>query len=253
MAKKKDLKDQNPKFTIDLIEILAEKDPTATNKYLPFMIKQAETWVDWLKEELGNNTFKEMFDIVKEFEELSAKNLLENKDIYSYTSNSEIVETIKLAREKVTKSQVKKFETVTLHEDDRWLVIQPLTSRSSNMYGKSTKWCVASESNDFKKYFNQYTENGVLVYVIDKSIKEEQTRDSLYSKVAFHHDKTKTGQSATTIWDTKDSQVSAVGMMEIMGIIPQEVMATVNKALKDKTNRELAREKGIKDDTAPKF
>ena len=253
MAKKKDLKDQNPKFTIDLIEILAEKDPTVTNKYLPFMIKQAETWVDWLKEELGNNTFKEMFDIVKEFEELSAKNLLENKDIYSYASNSEIVETIKLAREKVTKSQVKKFETVTLHEDDRWLVIQPLTSRSSNMYGKSTKWCVASESNDFKKYFNQYTENGVLVYVIDKSIKEEQTRDSLYSKVAFHHDKTKQGQSATTIWDTKDSQVSAVGMMEIMGIIPSEVMATVNKALKEKTNRELAREKGIKDDTAPKF
>jgi len=253
MAKKKDLKEQNPKFVVDLVEILGENDPTDTNKYLPFMIKQAETWVDWLKEELKNNTFKEMFDIVKEFEELSQKNLLENKDIYSYSSNSEIVETIKLAREKVTKSQVKKFETITLHEDDRWLVVQPLTSRSSNVYGKSTKWCVSSEQNDFKKYFNQYTENGVLVYVIDKSIKEEQTRDTLYSKIAFHHDKSKTGQSATTIWDTKDAQVSAVGMMEIMGLIPQEVMVCVNKTLKEKTNKELAREKGIKDDVAPKF
>jgi hypothetical protein len=249
MAKKKDLKEQNPKFVIDLVEILAENDPSSTNKYLPFMVKQAESWVDWLKEELKANTFKEMFDIVKEFEELSDKNLLENKDIYSYNSNQEIVDTIKLAREKVTKSQVKKFETITLHEDDRFVVLQPLTSRSSNVYGKSTKWCVSSEQNDFKKYFNQYTENGVLVFVIDKSVKEEQTRDNIFSKVAFHNDKTKTGHAATTIWDSKDVQVSAVGMMELMEIIPQDVMKVVNTTLKGKTNKELAKEKGIKDDT----
>jgi len=253
MAKKKDLKDQNPKFNLDIVEILAQHDPTQTNKYLPFMIKQAETWVDWLKEELKENTFKEMFDIIKEFEDLSAKNLIENKDIYSYSSNQEIVETIKLAREKVTKSQVKKFETITLFEDDNFLVVQPLTTRSSNVYGKSTKWCVASESNDYKKYFNQYTENGVLLYVIDKSVKEEQTRDNIYSKVAFHHDKSKTGQSAITIWDSKDTQLSAVGMMELMGIIPQEVMAIVNKSLKEKTNKQLATEKGIKEDASYSF
>lgn len=248
MAKKKDLKEQNPKFTIDLIEVLAENDPTNSNKYLPFMIKQAETWVDWLKEELKTATFKEMFDIIKEFEELSQKNLLENKDIYSYKSNQEIVDTIKLAREKVTKSQVKKFETVTIFEDDNFLVIQPLTSRSSNVYGKSTKWCVAANDHDFKRYFNQYTENGVLVFVIDKRVKEEETRNNIYSKVAFHNDKTKTGQSATTIWDSKDAQLNAMGMMELMEIIPSEVMKVVNTTLKGKTNKELAREKGIKDD-----
>lgn len=248
MAKKKDLKEQNPKFMIDLVEILAENDPSTTNKYLPFMVKQAESWVDWLKEELKKNTFKEMFDIIKEFDELSSKNLLDNKDIYSYGSNQEIVDTIKLAREKVTKSQVKKFETITLHEDDRFLVVQPLTSRSSNVYGKSTKWCVSSEQNDFKKYFNQYTENGVLVFVIDKSVKEEQTRENIFSKVAFNNDKTKSGHAATAIWDSKDVQVSAVGMMELMEVIPQNVMKVVNLALKGKTNKELAIEKGIKDD-----
>ncbi len=249
MAKKKELKEKNPKFIIDLVEILAENDPSTTNKYLPFMVKQAESWVDWLKEELKKNTFKEMFDIVKEFDELSSKNLLDNKDIYSYGSNQEIVDIIKLAREKVTKSQVKKFETLTLHEDDRFLVVQPLTSRSSNVYGKSTKWCVSSEQNDFKKYFNQYTENGVLVFVIDKSVKEEQTRDNIFSKVAFHIDKTKTGHEATTIWDSKDVLVSAVGMMELMGILPQDVMKIVNTTLKGRSNKEIATEKGIKDDT----
>lgn len=248
MAKKKDLKEENPKFIVDIIEILADNDPTSTNKYLPFMIKQAETWVDWLKEELKTNTFKEMFDVVKEFEELSQKNLLENKDIYSYSSNQEIIDAIKLAREKITKSQVKKFETITLYEDDSFLVVQPLTSRSSNIYGKSTKWCVSSESNDFTKYFKQYTENGVLVYLIDKRVKEEETRNKIYSKVAFHHDKSKTGQSATTIWDSKDSQLSLMGMMELMDIIPSNIMKVINTALKGKSNKELAREKGIKDD-----
>jgi hypothetical protein len=85
--------------------------------------------------------------------------------------------------------------------------------------------------------------------VIDKSIKEEQTRDNIFSKVAFHNDKTKTGHSATTIWDSKDIPVSAVGMMELMEIIPQDVMKVVNTTLKGKTNKELAKERGIKDDT----
>ena len=67
--------------------------------------------------------------------------------------------------------------------------------------------------------------------------------------MAFHNDKTKEGHAATTIWDSKDVQVSAVGMMELMEIIPQDVMKVVNTTLKGKSNKELAKEKGIKDDT----
>ena len=144
MAKIKDIKSQNPNYVINLVDILVENDPTKTNKYLPFMVSQTKDWLDWFLNELKNNTFKEMFDIVKEFEELSDNNLLENKDIYSYESNQEIVDEIKFARDKVTRSEVKKKETTTLYEDDRWLVLQPLTSRSSNVYGKSTKWGVAA-------------------------------------------------------------------------------------------------------------
>jgi hypothetical protein len=38
-------------------------------------------------------------------------------------------------------------------------------------------------------------------------------------------------------------------MMELMEIIPQDVMKVVNTTLKGKTNKELAKERGIKDDT----
>ena len=73
MARIKDIKSDNPNYVIDLIDILATKDPTKTNKYLPFMVSQTKDWLDWFKEELEKNTFKEMFDIVKEFDELSQK------------------------------------------------------------------------------------------------------------------------------------------------------------------------------------
>ena len=240
-----DLKKTNPKFQIDLIQIFSENDPTVTNKYLPFMVKQAETWVDWLKDELKNNTFKEMFDIVREFEDLSQRELLENKDIYSYKNNQEIVNVIKTAREKITKSQVKKNETITIHEDDRWLVLQPLTTRSSNIYGKSTKWCVSSDQNDYKKYFNQYTENGVLIFVIDKQVEEDKVKENIFAKVAFHNDKNKTDSSAITVWDTKDVQINASGMLELMSVIPSDIMKIVNTTIKGKTNRELAEEKKL--------
>ena len=243
MSKVDDLRNKYKSVSNSSFSKFVEADSTPTKKYLDFMLK---TWED-RKAGGPYRTTGSIIDVVNKFHDLTP--YIENKDIYSYGSNQEIVDTIKLAREKVTKSQVKKFETITLHEDDRFLVIQPLTSRSSNVYGKSTKWCVSSDQNDFKKYFNQYTDNGVLVFVIDKSIKEEQTRDNIFSKVAFHNDKTKTGHSATTIWDSKDIQVSAVGMMELMEIIPQDVMKVVNTTLKGKTNKELAKERGIKDDT----
>ena len=246
MAKIKDIKSQNPDYVINLVDILAENDPTKTNKYLPFMVSQTKDWLDWFLNELKNNTLKEMFDIVKDFEELSDKNLLENKDIYSYESNQDIVDEIKFARDKVTRSEVKKKETITLYEDDRWLVLQPLTSRSSNVYGKSTKWCVAAEDHNFKKYFKDYTENGTLVFLIDKSVKEKDTRDNRYSKVAFHQYKNK--DNSLTLWDSKDKQLGVQEAMTVYGMVSKEIQDIINKASDGKSNVELAKEKGCKED-----
>ena len=80
----KELKEQYPSYKIDVIDVLSQMDPTKTNKYLPFMIKCTADWVDWINKELKNETFKEMYEVIKDFEDLSQRNLLENKDIYSY-------------------------------------------------------------------------------------------------------------------------------------------------------------------------
>jgi hypothetical protein len=246
MARVKDLKTQNPNYTIDVIDVLATMDPSKSNKYLPFMIKCTAEWVEWINNELRNETFKEMFEVIKDFEDLSQRNLLDNKDIYSYESNQDIIEAVKTAKEKITRSEVKKKETEVLYEDDRWLVVFPLSTRSSNLYGKATKWCVASEDHNYGKYFKQYTENGVLVYVIDKSIKEGEARNNIFSKVAFHNDRNKS--DGITIWDVVDAQMNVSNAMKVYGMLGSDIMNIINDRLENGlTNKEVANKKGIKD------
>jgi hypothetical protein len=245
MASKRELKKQNPDYTIDLIEVLSKNDPTDTNKYLPFMINKTGEWVNWLINEVNNETFKQMFELVRDFEDLSSRNLLENKDIYSYEDSDDLIEAINFAKERVTRSEVKKKETEVIHEDERWLVILPLTHRSSNMYGKSTKWCVAGDDQDYARYFNQYTEDGILVYVIDKSIKEKETRDNPLSKVAFHNYFNK--KEDVTAWDSKDAKLSVKDMMKLINLVGTDIMAKVDELLESGVSTKTrAKEKGLK-------
>jgi hypothetical protein len=246
MARVKDLKTQNPTYVIDVIEVLSTMDPSKSNKYLPFMIKCTAEWVEWINNELRNETFKEMFEVIKDFEDLSQRNLLDNKDIYSYESNQDIIEAVKTAKEKVTRSEVKKKETEVLYEDDRWLVVFPLTTRSSNLYGKATKWCVASEDQNYGKYFKQYTENGVLVYLIDKTVKDSEARNNIFSKVAFHNDRNKS--DGITLWDVVDHQMSVSNAMKVYNMIGGEIMTIINERLENgPTNKEAANKKGVKE------
>jgi len=246
MARIKDLKLQNPTYKIDVIDVLSSMDPTKSNKYLPFMIKCTADWVEWINNELKNETFKEMFEVINDFEDLSQRNLLENKDIYSYESNQDIIEAVKTAKEKITRSEVKKKETEVLYEDKRWLVVFPLSTRSSNLYGKGTKWCVSSEDNNYGKYFKQYTENGSLVFVIDKSVKESEYRSNDFAKVAFHNDRKK--NDGVTLWDIKDKQMGVGNAMKVYNMLGNDIMGIINERLEEgPTNKEAADKKGVRD------
>ena len=246
MAKIKDLKDKYPTYKIDVIEVLSKMDPTKTNKYLPFMIKCTSDWVQWINKELKNETFKEMFEVIKDFEDLSQRNLLDNKDIYSYGSNQDIIESVKSAKEKITRSEVKKKETEVLYEDDRWLVLFPLSVRSSNLYGKGTKWCVSSEDHNYGKYFKQYTDNGVLIFVIDKKVSDTEARTNDFAKIAFHNDRKK--QDGITLWDVKDTQMGVSNAMKVYSMLQDEVMDIINKRLENgPTNKEQAQNRGVRD------
>lgn len=246
MAKIKDIKEQNPKYTIDVIELLASMDPSKTNKYIPFMIKCTSDWVDWIINELKTETFKEMFDVVSDFEDLSQRNLLSNKDIYSYESNQDIIKAVKDAKEKVTRSEVKKKETEILHEDERWLVLCPLSRRSSNIYGKATKWCVSSEDTSYSNYYKQYTDNGSLVFVIDKTVSDEECRTNDFARIAFHNDRSK--EDGVTIWDIKDVQMGVNKAMKTYALLGDTIMTVINDRLENgPTNHQVATQRGVRE------
>ena len=141
---------------------------------------------------------------------------------------------------------MKKKETEVLYEDKRWLVVFPLSTRSSNLYGKGTKWCVSSEDNNYGKYFKQYTENGSLVFVIDKSVKESEYRSNDFAKVAFHNDRKK--NDGVTLWDIKDKQMGVGNAMKVYNMLGNDIMGIINERLEEgPTNKEAADKKGVRD------
>jgi hypothetical protein len=244
MSKIKELKAKHPEFNInlDLIELFSEKDPTDTNKYLPFMVKITKEHIEELVRYCKEEYFEQLYTLVSDFDDLAKRNQLDNPDIYSYDNIDELIESIELGKEKVTKSQIKTKETHIIHEDGRWSIIMPLSARSSNVYGKSTKWCTASEDNNFEKYFNQYTENGILIYIIDKNVKDKDVFENKLSKVAIHINKD--DADSLSMWDSKDNKMGQMDIMKFTSLIGTELMGKIMEVIEaGETNKDILRKK----------
>lgn len=79
----------------------------------------------------------------------------------------------KIDDEKNIKKQAEK-----VYENDRFLIVRPLSHKASCYYGANTKWCTTTKENDY--YFNNYTSRGKLYYIIDK-----KSNDGTYGKMAL--------------------------------------------------------------------
>jgi hypothetical protein len=67
---------------------------------------------------------------------------------------------IKLLEKELENEVIKEFE------DEKWLLVRPLSFQSSLRYGSSTKWCTTFKRE--KDYFFKYFYRGTLVYFINK-------------------------------------------------------------------------------------
>ena len=116
--------------------------------------------------------------------------------------------------------------------------------RKGTITTKTSKHKITRNEDDFKKYYKQYTENGVLVFVIDKTVKDEETREQLLSKVAFHNDMK---EDKLTAWDTADKEIGTK-MMKVLSKLPGEAMVIVTDTLNSEvSNLELAKEKKVRE------
>jgi hypothetical protein len=151
----------------------------------------------------------------RKFCEYNERNLIEENDLTKYKSFEQMIAAMGVAE---MKSEEKELETqvIKIHEDSEWLLIRPLTFKSSCKYGANTKWCTTTEHN--QEYFNKYANRGVLVYCINKK--------NGYKVAAFYSlDK---NESEFSYWNQKDTRIDSTDSQ-----LPLELIGFIRDYVKD--------------------
>jgi hypothetical protein len=160
--------------------------------------------------------------------EMYEKNQIHNVDTNQLKTIDEIEGIVNLINIKNIGKEFEKQTYVDL-ETEKWLVIRPLTYESSVKYGSNTKWCTSAKHNP-NQYF-RYTENGVLVYCINK--------ETGY-KLAFHMWKENKKFYDISFWNSIDDRIDSLSAeidFDVYNLIKKMYSSSETK-----TNKELGGE-----------
>lgn len=152
-------------------ELINRIDPTNNKKYVEWLFK-----VRYVKVNNGKYRLYSDFPATKEndvnhalswFERnLNGKVPSDLRDINKFKSITQFLDTVSgLATP--SRSDIKNSVRVVL-DNERFKVIVPLTYDSAKMYGRGTKWCTTN-----KTYYDRYNKEGILYYIIDKSLERK--------------------------------------------------------------------------------
>ena len=258
MAKRVDIIEQAPEFMkLSLLDLIMLLDPSKTNKYTPLMVKlftknyfkrnfRREN-VDEFYHDLRNSynvvlenipnenipvihtllhTFNSDFvQSIMSFVAAAENNQLPGLDVTKINEVSEISELMSLIQLKNISKKLQK-QAIKDYEDDEWLIVRPFTGEASQKYGYGTKWCTSSES--YQGHFFSYTEEGKLIYCINKINGK---------KIAVYYKKNKDSTTELSFWNMVDDRVDSM-----LSELPEPIMNEVKTILfvKDTfTNRQL--------------
>ena len=258
MAKRVEIVEQAPDFMkLNLLDLIMLLDPSKTNKYTPLMVKlftknyfkrnfRREN-VDEFYHDLRNSynvvlenipnenipvihtllhTFNSDFvQSIMSFVAAAENNQLPGLDVTKINEVSEISELMSLIKLKNISKKLQK-QVFKDYEDDEWLIVRPFTGEASQKYGYGTKWCTSSES--YQAHFFSYTEEGKLVYCINKINGK---------KIAVYYKKNKDSTTELSFWNMVDDRVDSM-----LSELPEPIMNEVKTVLfvKDTfTNRQL--------------
>lgn len=204
MSRLSELKKEYPQLNISFFDLLVRMDTTKSYKYLALLCKLFSRKFD-LESEYSNSTPEDRakmtlemhsslisrhistnglnekevsalhklsdfwnsdsFTIINEFINHIEDGRIPNKDVTSYNSFKEIRSAVSLATVKEL-DKVLENQVIKEYEDDKWVIVRPLTFQASAKYGASTRWCTTYQKE--KEYFERYWRSGVLVYFINK-------------------------------------------------------------------------------------
>lgn len=258
MAKRVDIIEQAPDFMkLSLLDLIMLLDPSKTNKYTPLMVKlftknyfkrnfRREN-VDEFYHDLRNSynvvlenipnenipvihtllhTFNSDFvQFIMSFVAAAENNQLPGLDVTKINEVSEISELMSVIKLKNISKKLQK-QVFKDYEDDEWLIVRPFTGEASQKYGYGTKWCTSSES--YQAHFFSYTEEGKLIYCINKINGK---------KMAVYYKKNKDSTTELSFWNMVDDRVDSM-----LCELPNAIMDVIKNILfvKDSfTNRQL--------------
>lgn len=178
--------EESKKVTEEEFNAIVNSDPSPNKQYVQWILNMV-TKERMLIEDLYKATqYLEMLYLHK------GKINEEKRDITKYRTLPDLFEAVeellyKSEEELLSKSQknkiIKEEGIIKYFENDRWVVLTPLTLEAAIFYGAGTQWCTAAKNNSM---FKHYTKNGEethrLYIIIDKS-KTNREKDS---KFQFH-------------------------------------------------------------------
>lgn len=221
-----------------LVNDLANEDPSNNNKYVKWMTSQI------IKDK---TLFDEIIEVVHNFEKIQSKlsgdygtsiirdSLLTSgqsspipnnyiKDIIrspKMIDNYPDIETLKkvvnYAETIPSRKQIKdlaKTESIPIYENNRYEIILPKTHRASCHWGRGTAWCTKLKDNP--KWYNDYSSNSYLFYIIDKYDKENVENPMFKLCVIWYKDDNK-----QEVWNAFDVNIGS----ELDNFFPQDMIA----------------------------
>ena len=188
--KLKKLKLENQEYNLSILDLLRLIDPSKTGKFMTILLNELKFYnksvplghrdITRLSNQIetSNVIHEELLGVLIEclggtdiindlekFEVLCDEGLVSVIDIQEYKSLGELSLAVIDAEEKrKDKDSSPQKEIVFDHPD--YLILKPLNEFASKKYGASTKWCTSSRD---PKTFYQYSEKGVLIYILPKN------------------------------------------------------------------------------------
>jgi hypothetical protein len=269
MSRIDNLKLQNKKYDISLIDSLSIIDPSDRYTYSEFLLKQIKEKIsgnntefnnkvkDWRRdleswyslpsdniENMSNldilfisamlNVFFNYNDIkiLSKFEQERKLGKLDSIDITNINNFTEMSNILSVVDLKNIDRNLKK-QVIKHYEDDEWLIVLPLTHLSSRKYGANTKWCTTAESYES---FERYSTKGLLIYTINK--KNGNKIATFYSL--------RIDDRELSFWDVEDRRIDSMEtdlpdniMKEIKSIIKNYKKSNVDFLSKEDLEKEL--------------
>lgn len=170
-----------------------KNNPALVDNITPFDRNLAKNYIFMIRDKNDRVvTALEFFDI--------NNNKYKNSDFSKYAKNDFfefLKETDKLKQEFEEKKA--KTEVDRVYEDDRILVVSPKSYEGSCLYGAGTRWCTASKKT--KEHWENYSDVGVLYYLITKGVPESNK----YYKVALFV----SDEGVEEWWDAADNKLDS--------------------------------------------